>query len=251
MVDKALHALANATEDEDELFRKTVHPNIRRVLVAYGSKNLAFMREVADICLCTDDEAVMYLALGLPLLGWAPPARGVMCRRKAPEGSISEFLAGRSERNKRLIRCLGPSGDESVDVESFQKTRDEVKAGVLDGPYDSLEATGLMAPCIVPRHGILEMHGDATDTSIRNIDDLLMGEQHLTVGTLSSHRPTDADGLVSQVRAVAERFPQSRLMAWKSDFSKAFKQVPCCPTQLEYVVVAQYSPSAKAGNLPP
>jgi len=240
-----LRKLAAATEREDMQLLQQAHPNVRRVLEAYGIKKLAFLREVTIICGCEDDEAVMYLSLGLPLLGWAPPARGLMNRKRPPDVKISDFLENRAERNARLLKRLGPSKDDNVDRESYTKTLDEVRAGVLDGPFMSLEATGLTNPCVVPRHGILEMHGDSTAASVRNIDDLLVGEQNMTVGTLTAHRPTDADGLVAQVRAISEKFPRSRLKTWKSDFSKAFKQVPSCPTQVEYVVVAQYSPIEK------
>lgn len=240
----ALQNLAAAYADEDKAILEYVHPYVRNVLCAYGVKTLAFMREVGDICGCLDDEAIIYLAIGLPLLGWAPPARGLMSRVRGPECCISDFLEKKSERNAKLIKRLGSSGDNEVDVAAFQKTMEEVKAGVLDGPYASLEATKLTHPCVVPRHGIVEMHGDAVEESIRNIDDLLAGEQNMTVGTLSAHRPTDADGLVAQTRASCERFPSYKLVAWKSDFSKAFKQIPFRPDQHDYVVVAQYSPAA-------
>ena len=241
----ALVMLAAATEDEDLQILNMVRPRVRKVLLAYGTKKLAFMREVCNVCGCSDDTAIIGLALGLPLLGWAPPAIGLMSRRREPEYEIEDFLEGREERNVKLIQRIKSTGSDEVDEAAFQKTMDEVKAGVLEGPYVSLEATGLTNPCVVPRHGILEMHGDATEETIRNVDDLLIGEQNGTVGTLSAHRPTDADALVAQTRAVAERFPKSKLEAWKSDFSKAFKQIPCCPDQFGYVVVAQYSPTAK------
>jgi hypothetical protein len=61
----ALRVLAAATESEGMLFLKTLHPNVRRVLVAYGTKKLAFMREVSDICGCADDEAIIMKTLML------------------------------------------------------------------------------------------------------------------------------------------------------------------------------------------
>ena len=79
----------------------------------------------------------MYLAIGLPLLGWTPPARGIMSRRREPECSVAEFLDGRTEGNSNLIQRLISSGDKEVDSAAFQKTLEEVKASVLEGPYPS------------------------------------------------------------------------------------------------------------------
>ena len=47
------------------------------------------------------------------------------------------------------------------------------------------------------------------------------GWHNETAGTMSSHRPTDVDGLVSQSRVVAEAYPEDELEGWKSDFLKA------------------------------
>ena len=186
---QALHRLAKATEAEDLRILEYVHPRVKRVLVAYGIKKLAFMREVCNICGCMDDEAVMHLAIGLPLLGWAPAARGLMDRKREPECTIDEFLEGRKERNAKLIQRLKSTGDDKLDATAYQKTMEEVKAGVLEGPFLSLEATGFSNPCVVPRHGILEMHGDATEETVRNIDVLLMGEQNRrNIKCASAHR---------------------------------------------------------------
>ena len=116
----------------------------------------------------------------------------------------------------------------------------------MDGPYYSLEVTGIEFTCVAPRQGIWERHCAAIEPSVRNIDNLLLGEQNSTTGTRAAHRPTDVDGLVSQARAVADTFPGSRLAGWTSDFTKAFKQVPSDPSQVPYVIIAQWDPFASA-----
>ena len=93
---------------------------------------------------------------------------------------------------------------------------------------------------LVPRHGIWAMHGDATDRSCRCIDDMLIGEQNGTVGTVSSHRPTDPDGLVAQVRATRRRFPKWQLSG-ALRFGKAYKQVPGCSYQLRLAIIVMWS----------
>ena len=62
---------------------------------------------------------------------------------------------------------------------------------------------------------------------------------------LSSHRPTDVDGLATQVRTVAHRFPRRPVSGWLSELAKAYKQVSGDPAQLRYVVVAQWCPTRR------
>ena len=109
------------------------------------------------------------------------------------------------------------------------------------GPYRSMQDVPLDDVALVPRHGIWEMHGGATDRSCRCIDDMLLGEQNGTVGTVSSHRPTDPDGLVAQVRATRRRFPEWQLSGWPCDLEKAYKQVPGCSYQLRLAVIVMWS----------
>ena len=245
-INKHLTTLAEATASEDKWFIEKVDPGVRRVLEAYGNKKLAFMREITFVVGTTDDENVMWLALGLPLVGWTPPARGLMQRVKHPENTIAQFLEGRVARNEKVVKSIRPTGDEALDNKAYAKTLQEVNDGVMKGPYMSIESLPLRSPCCtVPRHGLWEMHGDSTEPTVRNIDDLLAGCQNGTAGTTSAHRPTDVDALVAQARAVAAAYPLCEIWGWKSDYSKAFKQVPACPSQIELVVIVQWSPSAK------
>ena len=92
------------------------------------------------------------------------------------------------------------------------------------------------------RAGIWECHGDTVTPSVRNIDNLLSGEQNMTGGTTHAHRPTDVDGLVAQGRAVATQFPSSKLAGFTSDFSKAYKQVPDDPDEYGVITLVQWCP---------
>ena len=91
------------------------------------------------------------------------------------------------------------------------------------GPYFEIESIPLSEIALVPRHGIWEEHGEAVSPTVRNIDDMLVGEQNSTVGTTCSHRPTDPDALVAQVRAVRERYHKEPLSGWPCDLEKAYK----------------------------
>lgn len=238
----ALQHLASCTADEDARIRQLAAREVGVVLNSYAPKCIAFMREVSFVCQSSDNEAPLRLFLGLPMLGWAPRANGMMDRVTPPDETIEQWTSRRVERNSKLLARIGPSGDVDLDQQAYDKTLQEVRAGPMIGPFMNLQSVPVTEPSIAPRHGIWECHGESIAPSVRNIDDLLMGEQNLTAGTVSAHRPTDVDALVAQTRAAATAFGTSKLAAWCSDFSKAFKQIPGVPSQMHHVVVAQWSP---------
>ena len=239
---ETLKLLEKEVKKENNEIIERASRTVKAVLTSYKRKNIAFIREVCCVCGPNDLSAVVGMVVGLPMLGWAPPADGLMQRVKEPEQSIEKFVETRISRNMRLVAKASSSGDDVLDKESFQKTMDEVKAGVTVGPFESVEDVPFSSPCLCIRHGIWECHGSAESSTVRNIDDLLSSEQNSTCGTLHSHRPTDVDALVAQSRACAESTPRSKLLAWVSDFAKAFKQIPLDPEQVQYIVIVQYSP---------
>ena len=190
------------------------------------------MREVAYAFASRDIASPAYLLLGLPMLGWSPAADGLMARTRETVCPASDFLLGRAHRNNKLLASTKASGDDKLDEETYAKTMVETERGVLLGPYSSLSEVPLGNVALVPCHGIWERQGGAVEKSCRCIDDLLVGEQNDTVGTVSSHRPTDPDGLVAQVRAVRRRFPRANLRGWPCDLEKAYEQVPGDPNQI-------------------
>ena len=234
--------LSQLTRKENDSFVKILDKSVLKVLRAYGNKDIVLMRELSFVCHSSDGETAMWMALGLPMHGWAPSALGLMTRVKQPAEAYCDWSFKRLERNDKVLLSVKSSGDRKLDVAAFQKTMDEKCAGVIDGPVYNLKSLSLVSPCLAPGVGIWEEHGDATCASVRNIDDLLFGGQNDVTGTMNSHRPTDVDGLVAQVRATTVRFGLELLIGWKSDYSKAFKQVPSSPLQIEDFVVCQFDP---------
>ena len=108
-------------------------------------------------------------------------------------------MESRPEGNEKIICSTKVSADGELGAEAYEKTKAEQEIGVLAGPYLNFEDILFDNVTLVPRHGNWEQHGGATEASVRCIDDMLVGEQNSTVGTVSTHRPTDPDGLVSQV----------------------------------------------------
>ena len=242
---ECLTQLAKVTADEDAWFLRNSGPSVGAVLNAYKPKKVAFMREVAYLTEPEDYAAVCMLVVGLPMLGWAAPAMGLMPRVKPPTCSTDEWLEDRENRNQRIIGRVTSSGDEVLDTEAFNKSMAEVKVKVLLGPFHSIDCLPIDNVSVAARTGIWECHGDSIDPSVRNIDNLRTGKQNHTAGTTSSHRPTDADALVAQVRAITAAYPGVKILGWTSDFSKAYKQVPGDPSQVRFVVLVQFCPTAK------
>ena len=151
----------------------------------------------------------------------------------------------RTVRNSTALEYIRSSNNEALDTSAFDKSLNEKARGVLLGPFEVEEDIGLGPVSLVPRRGIWELHGGATEAYCTVIDDLLFGDQNSIVERFPSHRPTNVDGLATQVRAVAHRFPRRPVSGWPGDFSKAYKQVPGDPAQLRYVVVAQWCPTRR------
>ena len=81
---KALEVLADATAAEDQRFLEGVPDLVSRVLAAYSKKKIAFMRELWYVTRPEDYAAVSSLCTGLPMIGWTPPAFGLLPRVRAP-----------------------------------------------------------------------------------------------------------------------------------------------------------------------
>ena len=236
--------MAEACAAENDKLINLCAPSVATVLRAFGIKDVVLMRGLAFTCRSLDISSPAYLLIGLPMMRWAPGAEGLMRRIKPPNCSIAEFLRTKDERNAKILRSTKASSDPKLDEEAYKKTMAEVDRGVLQGPFESMEAVPLQNIALVPRHGIWEQHGGATEQSCRNIDDMLVGENNDTIGTVSAHRPTDPYGLVAQVRAVRIQHFLPALLGWPCDLEKAYKQVPQDPTQIAWTVIVTWSPSA-------
>ena len=122
-----LRQLAAATMVDNELLLTLVDPSVATVLRAFGVKNVAFMREVAFLVGARDISSPAFLLIGLPMLGWAPGADGLMDRIREPEMSVDEFVSSSADRNKRLLATVRASEDDELDTETFAKTMAELK----------------------------------------------------------------------------------------------------------------------------
>ena len=110
------------------------------------------------------------------------------------------------------------------------------------GPFyslDDLPSVPGKSPRLLNRFGILEMHGGATEASVRNIDDGKARGHNEDSANTATHRPADLDLVGSMCRSVAERFPGLALAGFLSDFKGAYRQVTACPWQaLDFTIAS-------------
>ena len=76
--------------------------------------------------------------------------------------------------NAKVLAVLGPSGEEELDKNAFAKSVAGMERGVIQGPFHRLEDVPLEEISLIPRQGIWELHGGATDPSVRCIDNMLL-----------------------------------------------------------------------------
>ena len=99
-VSKTIRLLVGACADENAELLRLCEPSVAIVLQAFGTTNVALMREIAFVCDTNDIASPGLLLIGLPMLGWAPGADGLMPRLKPPTRPVKDFLQSREERNE-------------------------------------------------------------------------------------------------------------------------------------------------------
>ena len=98
-VRETLKILASAVVSDDIVIYKNMNPMVKAVLEAYLQKKICFMRELNFVTNPADFAAVACLVVGLPMLGWAFPAYGLMERQRAPANSYEDWKTDCASRN--------------------------------------------------------------------------------------------------------------------------------------------------------
>ena len=190
-----IERLASALDAENESILDRCDTHVAKVLRAFSKpKHIALMRELQLVAQLQDAAAPSGLVLGLPMLGQAAPVRGLMRRNSPPLASIAEWEEGRLARNKAVPESVHSSRDVELDRAAFEKSLAEKDRGVLLGPFEVDEDVGLGLACYVPRRGIWELHGGASEPSCRVIDELFSANNTAPWrGSPPIDRPTSTD----------------------------------------------------------
>ena len=228
---------------ENMIVINLVHADIKAVLCSGGHiKNIVAMRELHFIYDLPDWGAAPYMLTGLPLMGPSDYVPGMLERFVSPEVSVHEFGSTWKAQNEMIVHRLCPSRDMALNAHTYAKTLEELKRGVIRGPFRSIEEIPATNPCIIPRCGTWEQHGGADEPTVRVIDDMLASGHNATSSYSSSHRPADGDSICAQQRASQERFPRDAMSGWTSDFAKAFKQIPRRPKWRRLAIFGVWCP---------
>ena len=79
---KLLRKMVEACREESENLLEMIRPEVRTVLKAFGAKNVPMMWEIAYVCGARDISSPALLLIGIPMIGWAPVAEGLIERSK-------------------------------------------------------------------------------------------------------------------------------------------------------------------------
>ena len=233
-VAEALQELADAVYSANLHALRLVDPFLLPVV---ARRNFLVMREVSVVISWVDPKLIVDLFFGMPQLGWATPAPTMQLREAPPEYPIEALKADCGNHNSKLISRCRPSGDDKLDKAAWEKTEEELSSEMILGPFFDLQDVPFPTVHLLRRCGTWEQHGGAENPTVRLIDDALEGGQNGATGSQFTHRPTDLDSWSTQCRMVQERFPQSALSQFPSDFKKAYKQVPAEPRLAGFAVM--------------
>ena len=216
-VAETLQVLADAVYSENLHALRLVDPF---PLPVVARRNFLVMREVSVVISWMDPKLIVDLFFGLPQLGWAMSAPTMQLREAPPEYPIEALKADCGSHNSKLISRCRPSGDDKLDNAAWEKTEEELSSEMILGPFFDLQDVPFPFVRLLRRFGTWEQHGGAENPTVRLIDDALEGGQNGATGSQFTHRPTDWDSWATQCRMVQERFPQSPLSQFPSDFKK-------------------------------
>ena len=237
-----LEDLAKETAKEDDKILMLVDPFLRPVV---AKRKIAFMREVSLAAGWHDPTFLIGLAFGLPALGWACRAPTMQVRWAPPEIPISDLWVDLESHNANIVKNTRQSTDRDLDFAAWGKSMTEVKNDFIIGPYRHLDEIPGSRVRLLRRFGTWEQHGGAVEPTCRLIDDALAGGQNRASGSQHTHRPTDLDAWIAQVRVVKELYPNEPIEQFASDFASAYKQVPGDPALANLAVITQWSPIVK------
>ena len=139
-----------------------------------------------------------------------------------PKYPIDALKADCGSHNSKLISRCRPSGYDKLDNAAWEKTEDQLSSQMIFGPFFDLQDVPFPFVRLFRRFNTWEQHGGAENPTVRLTDDALAGG-----------------------RMVQERFPQSALSQFPSDFKKAYKQVPAEPSLAGFAVLVQRHPRTR------
>ena len=108
---------------------------------------------------------------------WVP---GMMIRSKPSVLTIEEVIQKSKSNNLKMISQAKSTGDVKLDMLAWKKTKDECDRGIAYIVKSFQELVNLFGEDVViaVRRAIWERHGNASEWSVRVIDDFFAGLQN-------------------------------------------------------------------------
>jgi len=137
--------LANALKVEYESWLPFVDERIR---VIVSKRHIPFCREITFITGFGDLCLWPAYVLGLRMSGWAEPSFVLPVKVTVPFCNADNHPTSTIVMNHRVLASMGPSGDEALDIASWEKSRKEFDVCTLLGPMqvDNIPANVRLLP---------------------------------------------------------------------------------------------------------
>ena len=238
--------LAKLLSNECDLIISKCNPVVKAILSQNGNvRHVPLQRELGFAMDCPDWGAIPSLASGLPMVGHAVWVPEMMSRSKPFTKTIDEVVRKSKVNNRKMISQAKSTGDSDLDNLAWEKTQAEVDRGIVYKVNSLRELVDIFSEDVViaMRRSIWERHGNASEWSVRVINDFLAGMQNHASSYCSVHRPATHDDVVAQVIAAREMVPAAMVLSWTSDFDKAYRQVAQLQQQLPLTIVVQFCPA--------
>ena len=212
--------LASELQPVPDRWRKSLHPQVRNII---GNWRLPLMHVLA---MEAGSEDLFSHSFVMPL------------KVTRPWMTLQELLFQAKTRNWVLLASVCSSGDVEFDEASLAKTKQELDAGVMLGPWPADWLPDCVA-VVSRRFPMWEHHGPQVRRKCRNIDEMSESFLNSTVEDFETRAPRGIEHILALVRVLQHLFGTDvTLCGFTADFKSAYRQVAFSPSQNKFHDVA-------------
>ena len=224
---------ASSLTEEEKLLKSKLHPGVCKVL---KPKRIVLWREMLKAYNYHDLGVVDELTNGTKLTGDIPPC-GLWPQKFSPSTITEDELKSIAERERPLVQHSAIiSEDASINQAVWMQTLDEVRSGMIEGPFD-VESIPLGSP-ISRRFGVKQ------NEKVRCVDDFTGSSVNCSIQTHETPRPHTLD-IVGGLMSLCMGCPDSG-SSWQGrvfDLKSAYRQCAISPASLSFSYIGVYDPN--------
>ena len=227
--------LASELQPVRDRWRKSLHPQVRKII---GNWHLPLMHVLAMEAGSEDLFFNLDFSCGVRCVGRAAHSFVMPLKVTRPLMTLQELLFQAKTRNRVLLASVRSSGDVELDEASLAKTKQELDAGVMLGPWPADRLPDCVA-VVSRRFPIWEHHGPQARRKCRNIDEMSESFLNSTVEDFETDTPRGIERILALVRVLQHLFGTDvTLCGFTADFKSAYRQVAISPSQYKFHGVA-------------